>query len=323
MLVVTGAAGFIGSNIIAALNAAERDDVLAVDNAGAQKNGNLDGLQYQRFLSKEDLIPWLHDEVKGVTGIIHMGACSDTTVTDRDFVMKNNFEYTRKLWKFCKEHRKKFIYASSAATYGNGTLGYDDAMDISRLQPLNLYGQSKQRFDLWALEQKQKGAPPEWAGLKFFNVYGPRESKKGRMASVVFHSYRQIRESGKVRLFKSDRAGIPDGGQKRDFVYVKDVAAVVLHFLRSPAEKMNGIFNVGTGQARTFADLATAVFSALKLPPQIEYIDMPADLAGKYQYFTEAKIERLRAAGYTAPFHSLEDGVRDYVCHYLAVEVKK
>jgi len=317
MLVVTGAAGFIGSNIIAALNATERDDVLAVDNAGTQKSGQLDGLNFQRFLTKEELIDWLHDEVRGVTGIIHMGACSDTTVTDRDFVMKNNFEYTRKLWKFCKEHRKKFIYASSAATYGDGSLGYDDAMDISRLKPLNLYGQSKQRFDLWALEQKTKGAPPEWAGLKFFNVYGPRENRKGRMASMAFHCFNQIRESGKVQLFKSDRPGIADGGQQRDFVYVKDVAAVVLHFLRSPAEKMNGIFNVGTGQARAFSELAIAVFSALKQEPKIEFIDMAKDLVGQYQYFTEAKIERLRASGYAAEFHSLEDGVRDYVCHHL------
>jgi len=317
MLVVTGAAGFIGSNIIAALNAAERDDVLAVDNAGAQKSGQLEGLKFQRFLSKEDVIEWLHDEVRSVTGIIHMGACSDTTVTDRDFVMKNNFEYTRKLWKFCKEHRKKFIYASSAATYGAGSHGYDDAADIARLKPLNLYGESKHRFDQWALEQQAKGSPPEWAGLKFFNVYGPRENHKGRMASMVYHCFNQIRETGKVRLFKSDRAGIPDGGQQRDFVYVKDVAAVVLHFLRSPGEKMNGIFNVGTGKARSFAELAAVTFAALGKAPNVEFIDMPKDLARQYQYFTEAKIEKLRGSGYSAPFHSLEDGVRDYVCHHL------
>jgi len=314
MIIVTGAAGFIGSNIIAALNERGRGDILAVDNAEIPAETlHLHALKVQSFLARPDLPAWLEKNARAVDGIIHMGACSDTTQSDRAFMLSNNTDYTRKLWDFCAHHQKRFVYASSAATYGDGSLGYDDAADPKRLKPLNLYGESKQLFDLFALEQKQ--TPLGWAGLKFFNVYGPRENHKGRMASVAFHSFNQIRETGKVRLFKSDRPGIPDGGQQRDFIYVNDCVAAILHFFNAPPERTAGLFNVGTGKARSFADLGQAVFDALKLEPNIEYIEMPADLKGKYQYFTQASVEKLRASGFTQPFHTLEAGVADYLQH--------
>ncbi len=316
MIVVTGAAGFIGSNIVAALNARGEDDILAVDNAEVHaRTGNLHDLRVAMFLPKDDLGHFLRSNVRDVSAVIHMGACSDTTATDRDFMMRNNYEYTREIWEYCALHGKRFVYASSAATYGDGSLGYDDAADPRVLKPLNLYGESKQRFDLFALEQKQ--CPAGWAGLKFFNVFGPREKHKGRMASVALHAFEQIQSSGKVRLFESDRPGIAHGGQKRDFIYVKDCVAAVLHFLDAPAAKINGLFNVGTGEARTFADLATAVFRAMDHEPQIEYIPMPDDLKGKYQYFTQATTVKLRASGFTQPFHTLEKGVADYVQKFL------
>jgi len=249
-----------------------------------------------------------------IDGILHMGACSDTTQTDRAFMMSNNFEYTCRLWTLCAQHGIRFVYASSAATYGDGTRGYDDKSDPRRLEPLNLYGESKQRFDLWALEQK--AAPPGWAGLKFFNVYGPREQHKGRMASVALHLYQQIGRDGRARLFKSDNPNYPDGGQLRDFVYVKDAVAAALHCLNAPSKSINGLFNVGTGRARTFNDLAQSVFKAMEVQPTIEYIAMPADLRGRYQYFTQAEMSKLRESGLTQPFHSLEDGVKDYVSFF-------
>ena len=312
MIVVTGAAGFIGSNVVAGLNAQGLADIIAVDNQEMfQRTGNLKDLEYAESLDKDALLKWLRHSPVIPDVVIHMGACSDTTQTDREFMMRNNFDYTRQLWEFCASNQIRFVYASSAATYGDGSRGYDDECDPKILEPLNLYGESKQRFDLWALEQ---GAQPSgWAGLKFFNVYGPREQHKGRMASVAFHSCRQIKETGKVRLFKSDRPEFPDGGQKRDFIYVNDVVAAVLHFAFSKNTDLKGLFNVGTGKARTFADLALAVYLALRLPPNIEYFDMPEDLKGKYQYFTQATVNKLRASGFTQPFHRLEDGIKDYV----------
>jgi ADP-L-glycero-D-manno-heptose 6-epimerase len=316
MIVVTGAAGFIGSNIVAALNAAGQDDILAADNSEVHAaTGNLHDLRIAMFLPKDDLAHFLRSNVRDVESVIHMGACSDTTATDRDFMMRNNFEYTRTLWDWCAQHGKRFVYASSAATYGDGSAGYDDESDPHIFKPLNLYGESKQLFDLHALAQKK--CPAGWAGLKFFNVFGPREKHKGRMASVAFHSFNQIKASGKVKLFESDREGIPHGGQRRDFIYVKDCVAAVLHFLNAPEKQVNGLYNVGTGTARSFADLATAVFRAMELEPKIEYIPMPGDLKGKYQYFTQATTAKLRASGFTQPFHSLEDGVADYVRNFL------
>lgn len=314
MIIVTGAAGFIGSNIVAQLNAAERHDILAVDNAHAlTPPQNAADLKVAQSLEKERLFDWLEANSSRVDAILHMGACSDTTQTDRAFMMSTNYEYSCRLWNICAARKIRLVYASSAATYGDGTLGYDDRSDPHRLKPLNLYGESKQRFDLWALEQT--AAPPAWAGLKFFNVYGPREQHKARMASVAYHLFLQVRKDGVARLFKSDHPKYPDGGQMRDFIYVKDVVAAVLHCMNAPASSINTLFNVGTGCARTFNDLAHAVFKAMDRKANIEYIPMPADLSGRYQYFTQAEVSKLRSSGFTQPFHSLEDGVKDYVSY--------
>lgn len=317
MIIVTGAAGFIGSNIVAQLNAEGRTDLVVVDDPDhIAARRQLDGQRYDTALAKHALPDWLEQNAAGVESILHMGANSDTTQSDRPFMLANNTDYTRTLWNFCARHGKRFVYASSAATYGDGSNGYDDAADPKQFTPLNLYGESKHLFDLWALEQKDQ--PAGWAGIKFFNVYGPREDHKGRMASMVYHGYHQIRKNGQVKLFKSDRPGVPDGGQQRDFIYVKDAAAAVLHFSRAPQERVRGLYNAGTGKARSFKALIESVFAALNIPPRIEFVPMPEDLKGKYQYFTQATTERLRASGFTRELHSIEAGVRDYVLHYLA-----
>lgn len=326
MIVVTGAAGFIGANIVSALNAEGRGDVVAVDVKSAGPH-YLDGMRVCEFVERDAFPIWLRTRAADdVEAVLHMGACSDTTCSDREFIMRNNLQYTQALWTICADRGIRFVYASSAATYGDGSNGYDDCCDPATLKPLNMYGESKQLFDLWALEQKS--APNGWAGLKFFNVYGPYEKHKGRMASVVLHAFNQIKANGFVQLFASDRPGIPDGGQMRDFIYVKDVVATVLYCARAPRENVGAIYNVGTGKARSFADLSSAVFRALNLKPTIEYIPMPHDLKGKYQYFTEAKMEKLRASGMTQAFYSLEDGVADYVgklsaeCRVPSVELR-
>jgi ADP-L-glycero-D-manno-heptose 6-epimerase len=317
MIIVTGAAGFIGSNIVALLNAQGRQDVVVVDDREPiTARRQLSDLRYEVALEKSALPAWLEKNARSVESILHMGANSDTTASDRAFMMTNNLEYTRTLWNFCAREGKRFVYASSAATYGDGERGYDDNIDPKTLRPLNLYGESKHLFDLWALEEKN--TPPGWAGLKFFNVYGPREDHKGRMASMAYHGFHQIQKTGLVKLFKSDRPGIPDGGQRRDFIYVKDAAAAVLHFARAPKEKAAGVYNVGTGQARSFADLIRAVFTALNREAKIEFVPMPEDLKGKYQYFTQATTAKLCASGFDAPLHSVEDGVRDYVVNHLS-----
>lgn len=322
MIVVTGAAGFIGSNVVAALNARGRADIIAVDSFcdTAKDTRYLHELRIHDTVDKDRLARWLDDKGASVEAIIHQGACSDTTLRDRDYVVAVNTDYTRVLWQWCARAGTPFVYASSAATYGDGLQGYDDRADPRTLKPLNLYGESKQLFDLWALDQVH--TPPRWAGLKYFNVYGPREAHKGRMASVVFHAYQQIRESGRVTLFTSHRKEYPDGGQRRDFVYVDDAVEATLHLLETPvsARAPNGLYNVGTGQARTFADLAGAVFAALGRDPVIEYIPMPEDLRDRYQYFTQAKIEKLRHSGFTRPFRPIEEGVRDYVAYLRAQE---
>ncbi len=326
MIVVTGAAGFIGSNIVAALNAAGRSDIVAVDAFDPSRYSVhlpnapslLDAMDLAERVEKAELSRFVKDDPGRIDAIIHMGACSDTTRTDRDFMMANNYHYTQSLWTWCTAARKPFIYASSAATYGDGSAGYDDRTPLDRYEPLNIYGQSKHEFDRWAL--KQSRTPPRWAGLKFFNVYGPREHHKGRMASVAYHAYNQIRDTGQVRLFMSHKQGVPHGGQRRDFIYVADAVAIVLHFLNTPAgpECPNGIYNAGTGLARSFADLARAVFTALDVPANIEYFPMPEDLQGRYQYYTQAETAKLRSAGFTAPFHSIEDGVAEYVAFLQA-----
>ena len=312
MIVITGAAGFIGSNVVAALNAEGNQDLIAVDTVDAPSiTGNLNDLKIKHFVARDELLRWMEEHHRQMDALIHLGACSDTFVTDREFVMRNNFDYSRMLWDFCARQKKRFVYASSAATYGDGSAGYDDNADPNTLKPLNLYGESKHRFDLWALAEARK--PAGWAGLKFFNVYGPRERHKGRQSSVVLQAYDQVREQSRVKLFKSNHPEIADGAQKRDFIYVKDTVAAILHFMRAPEEKMNALFNVGTGQARSFAELASAVFLALHQEPRIDYIAMPANLNGKYQYFTQAVVDKLRRSGFTHQFHSLEEGVAEYV----------
>lgn len=330
MILVTGAAGFIGANAVLALQA--RGVELAVADDFRRLCGTASGpdewsrfrhggaLRARAWVDKDDLCAWLADSGRDARAVLHLGACSDTTVTDRAFTMRVNLEYSQRLWEWCARNERPFVYASSAATYGDGSAGYDDEANPRDFRPLNLYGESKQRFDLWALEQR--AAPPRWAGLKFFNVYGPREAHKGRMASVAYHAWRQIRAEGRVRLFQSHRAGIPHGGQRRDFLYVADAVAAALHFLETPAggRAPNGLYNVGTGQARSFEDLARAVFSAVGRAPEIEYIPLPEDLREKYQYFTEARVEKLRRAGAGLNCQGLEAGVRAYAAWLAEAE---
>ena len=326
MIVITGGAGMIGSIIAWHLNTKlQRNDVVITDHITHENQWqNLVKRQYAQYLDKSQLLEWLQTR-QDITAIIHMGAISATTERDFNKLVTDNIHYSQNLWNWCAANKVPFFYASSAATYGDGENGYDDA-SIENLRPLNGYGYSKHFFDQWALRQvaNNQPVPPAWAGFKFFNVYGPNEYHKERMASVAFHSFNQFKETGTVKLFKSHKQGYEDGMQLRDFVYVKDAAAVVVHFLESalkgnkPAN--NGIYNVGTGQARAFKDLATNVMTSLGKAPHITYIDMPEDLQGRYQYFTEANMAKLRATGYTATFHSLEDGVKDYVQNYLMHE---
>ncbi|MCR4590666.1 MAG: ADP-glyceromanno-heptose 6-epimerase [Lachnospiraceae bacterium] len=313
-IVVTGGAGFIGSCIVRSLNDRGREDIIIVDNiASTDKWMNIRNKRYLRYVHKSDFLKEL-PHIDGVEAVIHMGACSSTTERDFDYLWKNNFEYSKTLWEYCANARIPFVYTSSAATYGDGSQGFDDREDIDRLLPLNPYGYSKQVFDLWVKHQAVS-FPSQYAGLKFFNVYGPDEYCKGSMASMVFHGYRQILETGRIRLFKSYREDIADGDQRRDFVYVKDVCDVVTWLLDHP--EISGLFNVGTGRAQSFRELAESVFSALGKQPEIEYIDMPGELREKYQYYTRAGIEKLRDAGYTGNFSDIEKGVADYVQNYL------
>lgn len=315
MILITGGAGMIGSMIAWQLNQNGRDDLVIVDRqTHAEQWQNLCHRRYDQYLDKAELRSWLESGAK-VDAVIHMGAISATTERDWNRLLEDNIRASQHLWNWCAHHGVPFFYASSAATYGSGDQGYHDA-SIDGLRPLNAYGYTKQFFDQWALRQAESGnAPPQWAGFKFFNVYGPNEYHKERMASVAFHSFNQFRDTGTVKLFRSDREGIADGMQRRDFVYVKDAAAVVCWFLEG--HPPSGIYNLGTGQARPFKDLATAVMASTGREPHITWIDMPEDLKGKYQYFTEADMAKLRAAGYDRPFHTLEAGVRDYVQNYL------
>lgn len=318
MIIMTGGAGFIGSCMVRTLNDMGHEDIIVVDHiAATDKWMNLRGKRYAEYIGRDDFLCRLPEFKGRVSCVIHLGACSATTERDFDFLYRNNFEYTKKLWQFCAETGAPFIYASSAATYGDGSQGFDDEADIMKLMPLNGYGYSKQLFDLWVLKELASGnkAPPQHAGFKFFNVYGPNEYFKGSMASVVFHTFNDVTATGRKGLFKSYKEGVPDGGQLRDFVYVKDVCAVIVWAMEHP--EVSGLFNLGTGRARSFYDLAASTFGAMGKPVCIDYIDMPETLRGKYQYFTEAKMDKLRRAGYTAPFHSLEEGVTDYVRNYL------
>ena len=292
------------------------DDLVIVDHITHQGQWqNLVHRHYVEYLDRDQLFDYLegNDEVEAV---IHMGAISATTETDFNKLVEANIHYSQDLWSWCAEFNVPFYYASSAATYGDGSAGYDD-VSIDKLRPLNGYGYSKHFFDQWALKQAPENSPPAWAGFKFFNVYGPNEYHKERMASVAFHTFNQFSETGTMKLFKGTKPGIKDGEQLRDFVYVKDAAAIVCSFVETANPKNNGIYNIGTGHARTFKDLATIVMESMGKAPHITYIDMPADLQGKYQYFTEANIAKLRKAGYKTPMTSLEDGVKDYVQNYL------
>lgn len=313
-IIVTGGAGFIGSCVVRALNVTGESDIIVVDDiAQTEKWMNLRNKKYTEYIHKSRLMEKLQ-EYGGVQAVIHLGACSSTTEQDFDYLWSNNFEFTRSLWNFCAEKQIPFIYASSAATYGDGRQGFDDCGDIDALRPLNGYGYSKQLFDLWVKHQATV-FPPQYVGLKFFNVYGPNEYCKGSMASMVYHGYKQIKERGTIRLFKSCDPNYADGEQLRDFVYVKDVCAVILWLLEH--REISGLYNVGTGRAQSFRELAEATFHALGMEPRIEYIDMPEQLREKYQYYTKAEMGKLRQAGYNRPFMTVEQGVADYVQNYL------
>lgn len=315
MIIVTGGAGFIGSCVVRSLNEAGRSDIVIVDNISeTDKWMNMRNKKYIKYVHKSKFLEEL-PTYKNVEAIVHMGAQSSTTERDFDYLWENNFEYTKALWNYCAEKHISFIYASSAATYGDGSLGFNDRMDIDQLLPLNGYGYSKQLFDMWVKHQA-KSFPAQYCGLKFFNVYGPNEYFKGSMASMVFHGFNQIKETGKVKLFKSCNPNYADGGQLRDFVYVKDICKVIMWLLVN--KHVSGLFNVGTGRAQSFAELAEATFHALDLEPNIEYIDMPEKLRGKYQYYTKAEMSKLYDAGYPYHFADVEKGVRDYVQGHLA-----
>ena len=315
MIIVTGGAGFIGSCMVKALNEQGNNDILIVDRLGEGTTyRNLIGLKYLDYIDKEDFIDQVNEGMTGddVEAVIHMGACSATTEYDADYLMENNYRYSQYLAHWCDKYAIRFIYASSAATYGAGNEGYSDECDHYGLNPLNPYGYSKLAFDQW---MDRQGLLEEMVGLKFFNVYGPREDHKDDMRSVVNKAYDQILESGEVKLFQSHRPDYQDGEQLRDFVYVKDVCLVMLWLLEN--KKVGGIFNIGTGQARSFKDLVSSTFVAMGRSPNIQFIEMPEHLRGKYQYYTQAEMDKLKAVGYQKPFTSLEEGIKDYVQTYL------
>ena len=321
MYIVTGGAGFIGSAMVWKLNSLGIDDIIVVDNlASSEKWKNLVNRRYAMYLHRDEFLEQvLGDLLPGsIEAIIHMGACSSTTERNADFLMKNNLEYSKTLCLYAEHKNIRFINASSAATYGDGEVGFDDDLNkLYQLKPLNMYGYSKQLFDLWAYKRMLKGRGlNSIASIKFFNVYGPNEDHKGDMRSVVNKAYHAIKQSGRMQLFRSNHPSYADGGQMRDFVYVKDCVEIIWWLVCHP--EINGIFNLGTGQARTWNDLLKAVFAAMDLPEHIEYVDMPVELAAKYQNFTEASMERLRQAGYVKPMHSLEQGIDDYVRNYLS-----
>lgn len=315
MIAVTGAAGFIGSCLVRKLQDEGYDSLIVVDDySRPEKTKNLETKTQLKYVHRDEFIVWLEEHAKEVDFVFHIGARTDTTEFDVNIFNQLNLNYTKSIWSCCAKNAIPLVYASSAATYGLGEFGYnDDHSIVDSLKPLNPYGESKNNFDKWAL--KQEHHPPFWAGMKFFNVYGPNEYHKGRMASVIFHSFLQIKENGNVKLFRSHRPDFKDGMQLRDFVYVKDVVDVLYFMMvkRPP----NGLYNLGTGKARAFLHLAQATFAALNITENINFIDTPIDIRDKYQYFTEANMNKLISAGYTKPFTGLEDGVKDYVQNYL------
>lgn len=320
MIVVTGGAGFIGSAVVWKLNQMGIDKIAIVDELGKEEKWkNLNGLKFADFFHKDDFMGLVLQRKFPfkVSTVIHLGACSSTTEKDADFLMDNNVHYSQELAKFCLENGVRFIYASSAATYGDGSNGYnDDESKLDQLRPLNMYGYSKQLFDIWI---KRNGLMDKVVGLKYFNVYGPNEYHKEEMRSVVHKAFEQVRDTGKVKLFKSYREDFKDGEQRRDFIYVKDAVDMTLFFLEHPEK--NGIFNIGTGHAATWIELVTALFDSFGKPVNIEFIDMPHDIRGKYQYFTEANLLKLKAAGYNKPIMNVHNGVMDYVRNYLLKDI--
>lgn len=321
LIIVTGAAGFIGSCMVQFLNDNGYDNLLLVDAfEPEQKKQNWQNKKFVASVERSKLFQWLENNKPGIDFIFHLGARTDTTEFDYSIHQALNVDYSINIWKYCAANNVPLVYASSAATYGAGELGYNDDHElVNQLNPLNPYGVSKNEFDKWVLNEIKTGntCPPFWAGLKFFNVYGPNEYHKGRMASVIWHSFNQIKNTGQVKLFRSHRPDFKDGQQLRDFVYVKDVVKVMYFLMKNTATVPSAIYNLGTGQARSFYDLALATFKGLGKEPDIIFIDMPEDIRDKYQYFTEANMSKLRNAGYTEDFYSLEDGVIDYVSNYL------
>lgn len=318
MIVVTGAAGFIGSCMLSKLNSEGYKDVVLVDDfSSEEKNRNFEGKTFAEKVDRDQFFTWIDDNHKFIQFVFHMGARSATTGFPKEVYDKLNLEYSKTLWNKCVQYGLPLVYASSAATYGLGELGYNDEHAIvEQLHPLNLYGESKNDFDKWALKQEKQ--PYFWAGLKFFNVYGPNEFHKGRMASVILHAFNQIKATGKMKLFKSHHPKFPDGGQTRDFVYVKDLVEIMFYLMHH--RKDSGLYNVGTGLGRTFFDLTLNTFKAMGVNENIEFIDTPIDIRDKYQYFTEANMQKLRTIGYNKAFYTLEEGVHDYVTNYLLPE---
>ena len=328
MIILTGAAGFISSVVAGELNNKGYNDLILVDDfSKKEKERNYIDLKYKSLVDRNNFFEWFKENHEEVDFVVHLGARTDTTEFDWNVFQKLNVDYTVTMFSLCAEYQIPLVYASSAATYGNGELGYDDSHDVvEKLQPLNPYGRSKNEVDKWILKQEKQ--PPFWAGLKFFNVYGPNEYHKGRMASVIFHSFNQINATGKVKLFRSHRPDFADGQQLRDFIYVKDIANVICFMISqqttdnrqqtsSTEALQSGLYNLGTGKARSFYDLAANTFKAMGKDVNIEFIDIPEDIRDKYQYFTEANMTKLREAGYDKEFTSLEDGVMDYVRNYL------
>jgi ADP-L-glycero-D-manno-heptose 6-epimerase len=323
-IILTGAAGFIGSYMLGYLNENGYHNIIIVDDfSEAEKKINYHSKKFTAKVERAELFNWLKENNPKIDFVFHLGARTDTTEFDYSIHEELNVEYSKQIWNYCTENNIPLVYASSAATYGAGEHGYKDSHNIlDKLNPLNPYGVSKNEFDKWALKESekskiknQKNEPPHWYGLKFFNVYGPNEYHKARMASVIFHSFNQINKTGQVKLFKSHKEGFKDGEQFRDFIYVKDVVSVCLWLMENlPA---SGLYNLGTGKARTFNDLVKSIYSAIDKEPVIEYIDTPVDIRDKYQYFTEADMNKLINAGYKKPFYSLEDGVKEYVNNFL------
>ncbi len=315
MIIVTGAAGFIGSGLISKLNELGFKQIIAVDDfSQIEKSDNLEGKVIAEKVERSTFFDWLESNKKNIEFIFHIGARTDTTEFNKEIFDELNVNFSKDIWHACVANQIPLVYASSAATYGLGELGYDDnESEIPKLRPLNPYGDSKNDFDIWALQQLEK--PLFWVGLKFFNVYGPNEYHKKRMASVIYHAFNQIKASNKMKLFRSHNPNFKDGEQMRDFIYVKDLIDVCLFFMNH--RKDSGIYNLGSGKARTFKDLVINTFNAMGITPDIDFIDTPIDIRDKYQYFTEANMAKLRSIGYEKPFHTLEEGVKDYVQNYL------